>query len=118
MVRFVDDEGSANVSISFYDHGIDLYLSEEEFGHFVEALSGLQPLPVKVVPALSGRRAMRRAAHDARSPPDPDGPGIALCVSRARDRGFSSSCARIVQADLGDYGDTVASWPSTAPDTR
>ena len=45
--RFVDDEGSANVSISFYDHGIDLYLSEEEFGHFVEALSGLQPLPVK-----------------------------------------------------------------------
>lgn len=47
VVRFVDDEGGANVSISFYDHGIDLYLSEEEFGHFVEALSGLQPLPVK-----------------------------------------------------------------------
>jgi hypothetical protein len=34
-------------SISFYDHGVDLYLSEEEFAHFVEALNGLQPLPYK-----------------------------------------------------------------------
>ena len=25
VVRFVDDEGSANVSISFFDHGVDLY---------------------------------------------------------------------------------------------
>jgi hypothetical protein len=47
VVRFVDDDGAANVSISFYDHGIDLYLSEEEFAHFVEALGGLQPLPYK-----------------------------------------------------------------------
>ena len=47
VVRFTDDEGTANVSISFYDHGLDLYLSEEEFAHFVEALGGLQPLPYK-----------------------------------------------------------------------
>ena len=42
IVRFVDDEGSANVSISFFDHGVDLYLSDEEFSHFAEAVGGLQ----------------------------------------------------------------------------
>ena len=47
VVRFVDDEGTANVSVSFFDHGLDLDLSEEEFAHFVEALAGLQPLPYK-----------------------------------------------------------------------
>jgi hypothetical protein len=49
VVRFVDDEGSANVSISFFDHGVDLYLSEEEFAHFAEALGGLQDLPHRAV---------------------------------------------------------------------
>ena len=44
IVRFVDDEGSANVSISFFDHGLDLYLSDEEFGHFAEAV-GIGALP-------------------------------------------------------------------------
>jgi hypothetical protein len=38
---------SPNVSISFFDHGVDLYLSEEEFAHLVEALGGLQPLPYR-----------------------------------------------------------------------
>ena len=47
IVRFVDDEGSANVSISFFDHGLDLYLSDEEFSHFSEALTGLQPAAAK-----------------------------------------------------------------------
>jgi hypothetical protein len=49
VVRFVDDESSPNVSISFFDHGVDLYLSEEEFAHLVEALSGLQPLPYRAL---------------------------------------------------------------------
>lgn len=49
VVRFVDDEGSANVSISFFDHGVDLYLSEEEFAHFAEALGSLQDLPHRAV---------------------------------------------------------------------
>ncbi|MDG2303843.1 MAG: hypothetical protein P8R42_04160 [Candidatus Binatia bacterium] len=49
IVRFVDDEGSANVSISFFDHGLDLYLSDEEFGHFAEAVGNLQPAPAKAL---------------------------------------------------------------------
>lgn len=49
IVRFVDDQGSANVSISFFDHGLDLYLSDEEFGHFAEAVGGLQPTPYKAL---------------------------------------------------------------------
>lgn len=49
IVRFVDDEGSANVSISLFDHGLDLYMSDEEFGHFAEAVSGLQPAPQKAL---------------------------------------------------------------------
>lgn len=49
IVRFVDEEGTANVSISFFDHGLDLYLSDEEFGHFAEAVSGLQPAPYKAL---------------------------------------------------------------------
>lgn len=49
IVRFVDDEGSANVSISFFDHGLDLYLSDEEFGHFAEAVASLQPAPYKAL---------------------------------------------------------------------
>jgi hypothetical protein len=38
-----DDEGTANVRISFFDHGLDLYMSDEEFGHFAEALGELRP---------------------------------------------------------------------------
>lgn len=49
IVRFVDDQGSANVSISFFDHGLDIYLSDEEFGHFAEAVGGLQPAPAKAL---------------------------------------------------------------------
>ena len=45
IVRFIDDEGATNVSISYFDHGIDLYMSDEEFGHFAEALGSLQPAP-------------------------------------------------------------------------
>ena len=47
IVRFVDDEGSANISISLFDHAMDLYMSDEEFGHFAEALATLQPAPLK-----------------------------------------------------------------------
>lgn len=47
VVQYTDDEGSTNVSIYFVDRGVDLILTEEEFGHFVEAMSGLQPLPLK-----------------------------------------------------------------------
>lgn len=47
IVRFVDDEGAVNVSISFFDHGLDLYLSDEEFSHFAEAVGGLQTVPAK-----------------------------------------------------------------------
>jgi len=49
IVRFVDDEGSANVSISFFDHGLDLYLSDEEFGHFADAVGGLRAAPAKTL---------------------------------------------------------------------
>ncbi len=45
ILRFVDDEGESSISISFFDHGLDLYLSEEEFGHFAEAIAGLQSIP-------------------------------------------------------------------------
>lgn len=41
--RYVDDEGTANVRISFFDHGLDLYMSDEEFGHFANALGELRP---------------------------------------------------------------------------
>lgn len=49
VVRYMDEEGAANVSISFFDHGVDLYLAEEEFGHLVEALAGLQEMPHRAV---------------------------------------------------------------------
>ena len=42
VVRFTDEEGGQSISISLFDHGLDLYLSDEEFGHLVEALTGLQ----------------------------------------------------------------------------
>ncbi|MFP6664145.1 MAG: hypothetical protein VCC00_08105 [Deltaproteobacteria bacterium] len=49
ILRFIDDEGQANITISFFDHGLDLYLSEEEFGHFAEAVGGLSAPPEQVV---------------------------------------------------------------------
>ena len=49
ILRFVDDEGQANITISFFDHGLDLYLSEEEFGHFAEAVGSLVTKPHNVV---------------------------------------------------------------------
>ena len=49
ILRFVDDEGQANITISFFDHGMDLYLSEEEFSHFAEAVGGLVTKPQNVV---------------------------------------------------------------------
>lgn len=49
ILRFIDEEGHANVTISFFDHGLDLYLSEEEFGHFADAVSGFQVAPQTVV---------------------------------------------------------------------
>lgn len=49
ILRFVDDEGQANITISFFDHGLDLYLSEEEFSHFAEAVGGLVTKPQNVV---------------------------------------------------------------------
>ncbi len=45
IARFLDDDGNANVRISLFDHGVDLYLSDEEFGHFAEAVGALQPAP-------------------------------------------------------------------------
>ena len=72
VVRFVDDEGSANVSISFFDHGVDLYLSEEEFAHFAEALGGLHEAPW----ALHGLRSL------AGSPGRPGRGGIQCWTAR------------------------------------
>ena len=50
IVRFVDDEGSANVSISFFDHGVDLYLSDDSLNGLVSEV-GYVPLPAERIDA-------------------------------------------------------------------
>lgn len=47
VVRFTDDEGQVQVCITFNANGIDLYMPEEEFGHFVEAMGGIDAPPAK-----------------------------------------------------------------------
>jgi hypothetical protein len=44
VLRYGDEEGRANIALSFFEHGIDIYLDEEEFAHLVEVLGGLEHL--------------------------------------------------------------------------
>jgi hypothetical protein len=47
VLRYEDDDGTANVALSLYNHGIDVYLNEDEFAHLVEVLSGLEQFYTK-----------------------------------------------------------------------
>lgn len=47
VLRYWDDEGQTNVAISLYNHGVDIYLNEDEFAHLVEVLGGLEHLYTK-----------------------------------------------------------------------
>jgi len=49
ILRFIDEGGRANMMVSFFDHGMDLYMSDEEFSHFAEAVGGLALTPQNVV---------------------------------------------------------------------
>ena len=42
-----DEEGQTNVALSLYNHGLDVYLNEDEFAHLVEVLSGLEQFYTK-----------------------------------------------------------------------
>ncbi|MEA2624697.1 MAG: hypothetical protein QOD06_742 [Candidatus Binatota bacterium] len=44
VLKYWDEDGQANVSLSLYNHGIDVYLTEEEFAHLVEVVGGLEHL--------------------------------------------------------------------------
>ncbi|MGH7819251.1 MAG: hypothetical protein ACREQ9_05715 [Candidatus Binatia bacterium] len=47
VLRYGDEEGRTNVALSLYNHGIDVYLNEDEFAHLVEVLGGLEHLYAK-----------------------------------------------------------------------
>lgn len=47
VLRYWDDEGRTNIAFSLYNHGIDVFLNEDEFAHLVEVLSGLEQLYTK-----------------------------------------------------------------------
>ena len=47
VLRYWDDDGKTNVAVSLYNHGVDIYLNEDEFAHLVEVLSGLEQLYAK-----------------------------------------------------------------------
>jgi len=47
VLRYEDEDGKTNVALSLYNHGIDVYLNEDEFAHLVEVLSGLEQLYTK-----------------------------------------------------------------------
>ncbi len=49
ILRFIDEEGRANMMVSFFDHGMDLYMSDEEFSHFAEAVGGITIAPQSVL---------------------------------------------------------------------
>ena len=42
VLRYSDEEGKANVALSLFNHGLDIYMNEEEFAHLAEVLSGLE----------------------------------------------------------------------------
>lgn len=42
VLRYWDEEGRANVALSLYNHGVDVYLNEDEFAHLVEIFGGLE----------------------------------------------------------------------------
>jgi hypothetical protein len=44
VLRYGDEEGETSIALSFYNHGVDLYLSEDEFAHLVEVLGGLEQM--------------------------------------------------------------------------
>ena len=44
VLRYWDDEGQTNIALSLYNHGLDIYLSEDEFAHLVEVLGGLEQM--------------------------------------------------------------------------
>ena len=44
VLKYWDDEGRTNIALSLYNHGIDVYLGEDEFAHMVEVLGGLEHL--------------------------------------------------------------------------
>ncbi|MGH7898065.1 MAG: hypothetical protein ACREQQ_08935, partial [Candidatus Binatia bacterium] len=48
VLRYWDDEGRTNIAFSLYNHGIDVFLNEDEFAHLVEVLSGLEQLYTKI----------------------------------------------------------------------
>ena len=39
VLRYWDEDGQTNVALSLYNHGLDVYLNEDEFAHLVEVLS-------------------------------------------------------------------------------
>ena len=47
VLRYWDEEGQTNVALSLYNHGLDIYLNEDEFAHLVEVLSGLEQFYTK-----------------------------------------------------------------------
>lgn len=47
VLRYGDDEGETNVAVSFFNHGLDIYMNEEEFAHLVEVLGGLEQFYAK-----------------------------------------------------------------------
>lgn len=47
ILRYGDDEGETNIALSLFNHGLDVYMSEEEFAHFVEVLGGLEQFYTK-----------------------------------------------------------------------
>jgi hypothetical protein len=50
VLRYWDDEGRTSIALSLFDHGIDIYLDEDEFAHLVEVLGGLEHLYNDVTP--------------------------------------------------------------------
>ncbi|MEY4948530.1 MAG: hypothetical protein RL698_741 [Pseudomonadota bacterium] len=45
VVRFIDEQGEAQVCISFHTNGVSINLSEEEFVHFAEVMGGIETPP-------------------------------------------------------------------------
>ena len=50
VLRYGDADGRSNVALSLFDHGIDIFLDEDEFAHLVEVLGGLEHLYTNVSP--------------------------------------------------------------------
>ena len=44
VLQYGDEEGQMNVALSLYNHGVDVYLTEDEFAHLVEVLGGLEQM--------------------------------------------------------------------------